>query len=495
LAIEKENTAQSINNICLLVADNCASSRGALKNTVDMLGWKIDFTESAESTVRQVVMEMEKDNHYDVILLDWMLPDSDGLQAAKKIKFHYKDKQCSPLVIMVAAYSHQALLDHPEIDLVDLVISKPVTKSSLYNAVLQVMNKNKPDNVPLAVDKLSLNPLDGIRVLVVDDSEINLEVADLILQSQGAFSTTALSGQEALSWLQQHPEEVDVVLMDIQMPVMDGYAVTRSIRKDTRWKNLPIIGLSAGVFADLQDAAIDAGMNGFIAKPINTDYVVEEILQLTRPKTGILLQVEPVADRYSEQNTEQIEDYLGIDMEYGLRQWKNYEVYQTFLEKFAKVYLRAGDEIATLALQGDLAGALALSHKLRGAAGNLALKKVAEQVRRLEDNLTSGDFYPSDADYLQKLIREVCQSIAQLPVRECKNFSVDSTLEPDQQVLSLLKQLLDTLNQDNPNSVEPVLELLRSKIADADWKQLNEYVLNFNFRDAEQFVNKMMDDL
>ncbi len=276
-------------NISLLVADNCKTSRGALKNTVDMLGWKIDFTESAESTVQQVVMEMEKDNHYDVILLDWMLPDSDGLQTAKKIKFHYKDKQCSPIVIMVAAYSHQTLLDHPEIDLVDLVISKPVTRSSLYNAVLEVMNKNKPDNISLAAEKLSLNRLEGIRVLVVDDSDINLEVAQLILQSQGAYATTALSGQEALDWLQQHPNEVDIILMDIQMPVMDGYAVTRLVRQNPRWKNLPIIALSAGVFSDLQDAALDAGMNGFIAKPINADYVIEEILRLTRHQFGRLL--------------------------------------------------------------------------------------------------------------------------------------------------------------------------------------------------------------
>ncbi len=182
-------------------------------------------------------------------------------------------------------------------------------------------------------------------------------------------------------------------------------------------------------------------------------------------------------------------------MEYGLRQWKKHDVYQTFLEKFAKVYSKAGDEIAAFVEQGDLAGASALSHKLRGAAGNLALKKVAEQVRRLDDNLTTGDYYPSDAAVLQDLLNEVCHSIAQLPVKHRKTCRDDSSQALDEDVLSLLRQLLEALNEDNPHSAEPILEELRSKIAEQDWIKINECVSNFNFRDAEQTVNKMLVDL
>jgi CheY-like chemotaxis protein len=386
-------------------------------------------------------------------------------------------------------------LDHAEIGLVDSVISKPVTKFSLYNAVLEVVNKNKQHNLSLVVENLPLHRLAGIRVFVVDDSEINLEVAKLILQSQGAHVNTASHGQDALDWLQQHPDEVDIILMDIQMPMMDGYAVTRVIRQDPRWKNLPIIALSAGVFSDRQDAAMDAGMNGFIAKPINADYVVEEILQYTLPKFGRLLQVESSAVKDSEEIVEQTECYPGIDMDYGLRQWKEHDVYQTFLGKFAKVYLRAGDEIAAFVQQGDLASALGLSHKLRGAAGNLALKKVAEQVRRLEDALNLGEYDPSVAEALQELINEVCHSIAQIPVNDSKSILNDSSQERDEEVWSLLRQLIEALNKDNPHSVEPILEVLRSKIAEEDWAKLNEDVLNFNFRDAEQYANKMLADL
>jgi CheY-like chemotaxis protein len=315
----------------------------------------------------------------------------------------------------------------------------------------------------------------------------------MILESQGAVVKTALSGQEAIDWLQQYPDEVDIVLMDIQMPVMDGYAVTRLIRQDPRWKSLPIVALSAGVFSDLQDAAMQTGMNGFIAKPINADHVIDEILQLTRQKPEILLQVEAGTVKENQNIAEQIEDYPGIDMEHGLRQWKEYDVYQTFLGKFAKVYCRVGDEIAAFVQQGDLASALALSHKLRGAAGNLALNKVAEQVRKLGETLHTGDYVPGDAELLQSLVNEVCHSIVRLPVRQ--TFSDDSSQDSDQQILSLLKQLLEALNQDSPNSVEPILALLKSKIAQTDWIQLNEYVLNFNFRDAERHVNKMMLDL
>ena len=493
LDTEKACRPPMLTNLRLLVADGCESSRGALKNTAGILDWDVEFAVSGESIVQLVSREIEQDHPYDVILLDWMMHDLDGLEIAKKIKSQFRDKPCSPIIIMVAVYSHQALLDHPDIDLIDLVISKPITQSSLYNAVFEVMQKNNQNQSSEAESTLPLNRLSGIKVLIVDDSEINLEVAQMILESQGASVASALSGQEALDWLQQHPDEVDIILMDIQMPVMDGYSVTRIIRQEPRWKSLPIVALSAGVFSELQDAALHAGMNGFIAKPVNADYVIDEIIRLTRQKPEILLQVKPSTSNIPQDLTEQIETYPGIALEHGFKQWKEFDVYQTFLEKFAKVYFRVGDELVDLVQQGDLAAAVALTHKLRGAAGNLALNKVTEQVRKLAETSPTGNFNHEDMVLLQSLIDEVCLSIARLPAKQ--TVSDDSSQEFDQQVMPLLKQLLAELNQDSPQSVDPILVLLKHKIAKADWIKLNDYVLNFNFRDAERHVNKMLLDL
>jgi PAS domain S-box-containing protein len=490
--VEKRLAPQSLVNLRLLVGDDCEGSRGAIKNTVEMLGWKTDLAESGESTIRHVLTQMDNDSHYDVILLDWMMPDLDGLQTAKKIRAHYKDMQKVPIVIMVTAYSQQALMDHPEINLVDSVLGKPVTKLSLYNAVLEAINKNEQYSPPSNVENLPLHRLEGIRVLVVDDSDIKLEVAQLILEAQGATVKTALNGQEALDWLHQYPDGVDIVLMDIQMPVMDGYATARAIRQDLHWKNLPIVALSAGVFPDLQDAALDAGMNGFIAKPIDAELVASEILKLTGRTFSQLTPIKHFPVKDSEVIAAQVECYPGIDMDYGLRQWGRLDVYQTFLEKFADTYVIAGDEIAAFVQQDDIPGALALAHKLRGAAGNLALKKVAEQVRRLEDNLNVGEYDPNDIKVLQGLINEVCRSLAQLPVRNRGRVQEGSGKVPDEQVLMLLHQLLAALNQDSPQSVDPLLEALRNKLAEADWVKLNDCVANFDFRGAEQCVNQML---
>ncbi len=492
LDCEKKPVSQHVDNLRLLIADDCESSRGAIKNTVEMLGWKTDIAESGDATVRHVLTQIEKNSHYDVILLDWMMPDLDGLQTAKIIKSHYINTQKIPIVIMVTAYSQQTLMAHPEIGLVDSVLSKPVTKLSLYNAVQEAINKNKLHQLPSDIEKLAIHRLSGIRVLVVDDSEINLEVAQLILEGQGAAVKTVSNGQEVLDWLQQHPDTVDIVLMDIQMPVMDGYATTRAIRQDPRWENLPVIALSAGVFSDLQDAAIEAGMNGFIAKPIDVESVITEILKLTGHKFERMSEIEFCANQESEEKPEEIECYPGIDMDYGLRQWGKREVYQTFLEKFAEVYARAGDEVATFVQKGDLPAALALLHKLRGAAGNLALKKVADQARRLEAGFTTAKLSPGDAVALQEWIDEACHSITQLPEKSYKGPEQELPNNLDQQVLSLLLQLLDALNQDSPHSVEPLLEALRTKIAEADWVKLNECVSNFDFRGAEQTVHQLL---
>ncbi|NOT10928.1 MAG: PAS domain S-box protein [Methylococcaceae bacterium] len=493
--VEQTTMPPHLSDLKLLVGDDCESSRKAIKNTIEMLGWDAELAESGEATLQQVLMRSANGNHYDVIVVDWMMPDLDGLQVVKKIKAQYKDKQNVPVVIMVTAYSQQALLEHPDVCLIDSILNKPVTKSSLYNAVFGAINKKRQYRSPSDTETSVVKRLSNIRVVVVDDSETNLEVAELILQSEGASVTTATNGQDVLSWLHRHPDEVDIILMDVQMPVMDGYAVTRAIRQDSRWEKLPIMALSAGVFRDLQDAALAAGMNGFIGKPINVEFVVAEILQATGRSVGSMMHFDPDAYAESEVKAEQIAEYPGIDIDYGLRQWGDLDVYQTYLEKFADDYVKAGYEIATFVQLNDMASASGLAHKLRGVSGNLALKKIAEQARRLEENLILGDYNSGDTEVLQVFIDEVCDSIAHLPKRNASGHGQVLNGESDQRVEYLLQQLLDALNEDSPHSAEPFLEKLKNNIATSDWKMLRQCLSNFDFRGAEKYVQTLLDAL
>jgi FOG: CheY-like receiver len=148
---------------------------------------------------------------------------------------------------MISSNARDELLTQPGIEWVDQVLTKPATPSTLLNSVAGILSHRKQHllSQSLSSPVVSQNRLQGVRILVVDDSEINREVALRILESEGAQVNLANDGQQALNWLQQHPAGIDIVLMDVQMPVMDGYSATQKIRQDQRWTRLPIVALTA----------------------------------------------------------------------------------------------------------------------------------------------------------------------------------------------------------------------------------------------------------
>ncbi len=292
---------------------------------------------------------------------------------------------------------------HDDLNRVNSMSSKPVMPSSLSTAVSSTLAESKPSTSPppSSVQQSGLPRLSEIRILVVDDSEINLELAQLLLESEGATIYLAENGQEALSWLEVHPDDVDLILMDIQMPIMDGYTATQLIRQNPRWTHLPIIALSAGVLKEEQDRAIAAGMNNFIAKPFNIDQLVELIQTLTQQAQT--LTASPITT--AEDND------VSVDLSEGLAQWGKESVYRTYLNKFIELYQNAGHDLTHSLTQGDIKAGMELTHKLKGVAGTLALKTVASQATALNAALKNGIIDIEAAKALQKSIEQSCRTI------------------------------------------------------------------------------------
>jgi len=155
-------------------------------------------------------------------------------------------------------------MQQSNVETVQAILSKPVTMSDLYNAVGRATG-----SIEGSANATSEQPvrLDGMRLLVVDDHDINREVARRLFEGCGAAVTLAGDGAEAVQWLSEHAAEVDAVLMDVQMPIMGGYDATAIIRQRLGLRDLPVVALSAGVLNDQKQAAFEAGMNEFISKP------------------------------------------------------------------------------------------------------------------------------------------------------------------------------------------------------------------------------------
>jgi PAS domain S-box-containing protein len=225
--------------------------------------------------------------------------------------------------------------------------------------------------------------LQGIRVLVVDDGEINCEVARRILHGHGAVVSLASNGQEAIDWLVAHPTEVDLVLMDVQMPVMGGIEATRQLRLMPAFAHLPIVALTAGAFKSQQDAAHAVGMTHFISKPFDVPSTITLIQRLTRQAVLTAASYPPLRVVWSP-------DVAVIDVTEGLTIWADRPSYHEWLGRFVVLYAGVVPLMQNSLAGNDRAAAVALAHKLAGVAANLALPGITLKAAEAERVLGSG---------------------------------------------------------------------------------------------------------
>jgi len=388
----------------VLIADDSPLAREALDTIAHGIGWKSITFDSGNALLQHIKTQEQPPQTQTVLLVDYNMPGKNGLETANAVR-HELHHASDTIVILVTAYNSEELQSHPDIGLADAILSKPVTPSALYDAVTKSLQKHGDELTTAVATATHLPRLPDLRMLVVDDSEINLEVARRIFESEGAKVSLADNGQNALEWLSQHDGAVDIVLMDVQMPVMNGYEATQRIRTHAKWKNLPVVALTAGVFVEHQDQALQAGMSGFIAKPFDVDKAVSLIQKLTEQvPTPPLLQTDATEDRPS--NTPA--DLPGIAITRVLQLLHDKTNYQKLLRKFANHYANIVQDLAnTNALDVQ-----AMAHKLRGAAASLGLDDVAAAALGLEQALKQTGTTQQPLLGLQKAMAIALDSIA-----------------------------------------------------------------------------------
>jgi CheY-like chemotaxis protein len=352
----------------LLVVDDHELALQTLCATAESLGWNANPLDSSEAAVS--VMTGPGAHAYDVVLLDWHMPVMDGLGVAQRIRSKSPD---TPIIlVMVSSSERESVLALPESAAVDGVITKPVTSSSLYDAVLSA-KRNHGQLQPIS-ERIPYTRLSGVRVLVVDDSVLNREVAVNVLESEGAVCEVACDGLAACTLLKARPLDFDVVLMDVQMPTMDGYTATRQIRETPALRDLPVVGLSAGAFQQQRDDALASGMTEFVAKPFDVDQLVAVILNVTRARQ---LPAAPLT-------TSQPVPVDVIDRERGLRNWGSVPVFHAQLWRFLELHGDDARAIQQALTERAYERCSAAAHKLAGAAEAVGLRRVGEVARALE---------------------------------------------------------------------------------------------------------------
>ena len=371
----------------ILVVDDNENSRAVLADMLVSMSFAVDAVASGQEALAAVVAARDQGLPYAVVLLDWQMPEMDGIETAERIRRIPLDNP--PRLIMITAFGREEVMRGAEAVGIEGVLLKPVTHSLLFDTIMRTLGGFR-EEAPAAADQAQATPAapDGHgRILVVEDNEINQQVATELLGLAGYAVDVAGNGEEAVEMVQH--TDYDLVLMDMQMPVMDGLAATITIRKLPGLADLPIVAMTANAMRQDRDKCAAAGMNGFIAKPIDPDALLETLRTWIGP--GRRPVRARVADRPIEA-IEGIEGIEGIDTAAGLsRVGGNAALYRRLLGKMGREFPSVPGRIQAALEAGDQRAAEIAAHSVKGAAGNVGAVLLERAAADLEKALRDRD--------------------------------------------------------------------------------------------------------
>lgn len=394
----------------LLVEDN-QTSRDAIQNFLHAFSFEVTPLASAEEAIRTLeYYQKRKDPPYRLALLQWNISGVDGIKLARRMKqelgFHD-----IPIIIIAPCARMDIKKQVTEAGL-DGTLFKPVFISSLFEMVMEVLGEIPKRDLGLkeeGLDPKMLGKIQGARILLVEDNAINQFVVREILENAGLVVTTAYDGKEAVEDFQA--ATYDAVLMDIQMPVMDGYTATREIRKiidrtqlpkaDSQEKEkrlgIPIIAMTAHAMVGERMKSLDAGMDDYVAKPINPDELLAILVKWISPrKTSLYPHGSTAAS--SRKNPSSIGDKMvdlpvtipGISVQDGLKRvGGNRWLYKKLLTMFLLNHRNSVKEITSALESGDKEKAIIMTHTLKGLAGTICAHELQRVTTDLEATLRS----------------------------------------------------------------------------------------------------------
>jgi PAS domain S-box-containing protein len=379
-----------LQGVKVLVVDDNPTSRGILQGILESFSFEVALAASGE----EGLAEIERASHdapFALVIMDWKMPGMDGIETSRRIKEN-PDLSKIPAIVLVTAYGREEIMQQAEQAGLDGFLIKPVNPSVLFDTIVQAMSGEAPKRARRAQQEAqeaeSMRALKGARVLLVEDNEINQQVAREILEGMGLNVSVANDGREAVNAVQEGT--YDVVLMDVQMPVMDGYEATQAIRDDPRFKGLPIIAMTAHAMAGDREKSIEAGMNDHVSKPIDPQ-VLFQTLQKYVDRAKLERRTEEGTARAEEVKTTTPDDTVGlpeldgINVEAGLqRLLGNKKTYRRILVKFRDEFQHAAQTVKDLVSEEKYREAQILVHSMKGAGANVGAEGLQRTASELE---------------------------------------------------------------------------------------------------------------
>ncbi len=528
-----EGSLQDVKGLRILVVDDNASAREIFSTMLLAMKFQVVAVASGELALAALRKALAEGQPYGLILMDWHMPGMDGLQAIQQIRGD-ASLEATPAFIMITAYNREELAEQARLLHIEGVLTKPVSPSTLLDSILAAFGKEVA-YVPRkeerqAESRAAAYAVRGAHLLLVDDNDVNQEVAQEILGEIGVTLDLANNGQEALDKFAVG--EYDGVLMDCQMPVMDGYEATRRLRQLPHGKNLVIIAMTANALVGDKEKCLQAGMNDFVAKPIDVDQLFCVLARWIKPKKSALASIFPLDELLAQDHKftlspsnailaapKAVAEIIipaipGLDLQGALaRVGGNAPLLIRLLQKFAVTQADWPTRLSVALTERDLELAQREAHTMKGLAGNIGASQLQQSVAQLEKDIkdetldqaavtvteagNKGQLFYI-ADQLRSLIEHIQLALPVAATAEVATVDVAQRSQLLQQTSKKIEEMRQFLKDNDSLAMKRLPELannLRKLGINAEVASLEKLLNEYDFDEALEVLEQMASKL
>jgi signal transduction histidine kinase/CheY-like chemotaxis protein len=475
----------------VLIIDDNSQAREIESSMLASMTFVVHEASSGREGIEMVQQAANRNEPYEIVFVDWQMPGLDGIETGKQIRA-LPGLAVPPHLVMVTAYGREEVMKQAEEAAFDNVLIKPVTPSMFFDSAVQALSGDQASAREVEAGpalNLDFDQLRGARVLLVEDNELNQEVAMGLLEVAHMSIDLAENGEVAVRMVGEH--DYDLVLMDMQMPVMDGIAATKAIRSNPSFRELPIIAMTANAMDADREICRQAGMNDHISKPIDPDTMFATVMKWIKPRRAQASE-RPAqkVEAASSQNLLGLPEIDGVDVKDGLKRvGGNSRLYRDLLIKFAAKHSDAGLQISDALHIGDRSTAERIAHTVKGVAGNIGIKPVQFAAEKLEKAIRESDsavstMLPDFTSVLRTQIDAIEQALPLetlvLEIEPRKSFDPIAASNEIRRLRSQLK----ASRGDSLETFRALRSILANQVEKARLDALGTDISNFNFTEA-----------
>ncbi|MCK6605041.1 MAG: PAS domain S-box protein [Ignavibacteriaceae bacterium] len=492
----------------VLVCDDNETSRIILKDALESFTFNVTLASTGHEAIDLITSEPTK---FDLVLMDWRMPDPDGIETSKIIIHEKKIK--TPTIIMVTSFGRDEVAQRAREVGIKGFLVKPVSPSTLFDTIMEVFGRETRTTSAITEKGTKYSDLietiTGARILLTEDNEINQQVASEILENAGFIIDIANNGHEAVEMVKSSglPSKYDLVLMDLQMPVMDGFTATVEIRAIPEYSGLPVVAMTADAIMGVKEKCLETGMQDFITKPVDPDELFRVLLKWIQPgerKGERSAGTESAGLKSGGKEDEiTIPPFLHINTHDGLaRVSGNKKLYLKLLSKFAMTSETADEEIQEAIAEGNQELAVRLAHTVKGVAGNLGAVQLFEAAKKLEENLKN-DINPEQKIFgkfrnnLRNVISELMEYFESLKTELGEKPAAAQAEFNREEVLAGLNRLAVMVKENDFDTASKIEEFINTSGSFFDQNllaRLTEQIQGYDFDGASETVEKLISE-